>query len=232
MFMEVPPSYDLVNRLLTFRMDQVWRAGAVRSLLKTDDAGKKDGHRILDLCTGTGDLAIRLAARKKRADSVTALDFSKPMLELAKKKADSRGLKDIEFVHGDAASMPFEDSFFDAVGIAFALRNLTYKNPDRDRFLSEITRVLKPGGKFVAVETSQPENIFLRKAFHLYMRYFTAPAGSLLSGHRGAYRYLAYSAADYYNAARLKEILLSAGFSKVNYKLLFNGIAARWECIR
>ncbi len=231
MFMEVPPSYDIINRLLTFRMDQVWRSGLVSALLDGSYGGGKDRRRILDLCTGTGDLAIRLRKRSNEGDAIFALDFSRPMLEIARGKAVSKGFTDIEFIHGDASDMPFKESSFDAVGIAFALRNLTYKNPLRDLFLSEVARVLKPGGRFIAVETCQPDNMLMRRAFHFYMKYYTAPVGSLLSGHPGAYRYLAYSARNYYEPWQLKEILLSAGFSRVNYRLLFKGVAARWECI-
>jgi demethylmenaquinone methyltransferase / 2-methoxy-6-polyprenyl-1,4-benzoquinol methylase len=224
MFMAVPPSYDFLNRLLTLHMDEVWRRHAARLILKENPS------TVLDLCTGTGDLALHI--RKKSGDQteVLALDYSTPMLDIARKKAQKRKLGNIEFIQGDAAEMPFADGSLDAIGIAFAFRNLTFKNPDRDRFLIEILRVLKAGGRFVAVETSQPANTAMRFLFRTYMRVITKPIGGLLSGHRGAYHYLAHSAINYYSAPELKQILLTAGFSEVNYHHLLGGVAALWEC--
>ncbi len=224
MFLAVPPSYDRLNRLLTLRIDEYWRGKAARAILK------ENPEKVLDLCTGTGDLALRLRKHASQQTQISALDYSAPMLAVAGEKARIRKLQDIDFKQGDAAAMPFEDDSFDAVGIAFAFRNLTYKNPDRDVFLKEILRVIPPGGKFVAVETSQPGNKGLRKLFHLYMRWITRPIGGLLSGHQGAYRYLAHSAIDYYHPRELKQILLDAGFSSVNYTPLAGGMAAIWIC--
>ncbi len=224
MFMAVPPSYDRLNRLLTLRMDEYWRGKAARAVLK------ENPETVLDLCTGTGDLALRLRRKAAEKTQIHALDYSEPMLAMARDKAGKRKLHAIDFRQGDAAAMPFDDGFFDAVGIAFAFRNLTYKNPDRDVFLKEILRVLQPGSHFVAVETSQPRNKVLRNLFHLYMRWITRPVGGLFSGHRGAYRYLAHSAIDYYHPADLKQILLDAGFSSVDYTSLAGGMAALWIC--
>lgn len=219
MFLSVPPSYDLLNRILTLRFDQIWRKIAARICLENQPV------KVLDLCSGTGDLIIYFGTMSPAGTSLTALDYSMPMLDLAKKKAARRGLTSIEFIHGDVASMPFPDGHFDSVGIAFAFRNLTFHNPDRDRFLSEILRVIKPGGRFVIVETSQPKNMILRKLFHLYLRYITAPVGGILSGHYGAYKYLAHSARLYHNIEELEELLHNAGFTAVRSNLLLGGIA-------
>lgn len=219
MFTSVPSSYDMLNRLLTLRLDQLWREKAARICLENQSA------RVLDLCCGTGDLAVCLGRMARPETSVKALDYSKPMLTLARKKAVGRGLSSIEFIHGDAADMPFPDGHFGSVGIAFAFRNLTFHNPDRDRFLSEILRVLKQGGRFVIVETSQPPAKFLRKLFHWYLRWVTAPVGGILSGHHGAYRYLAHSAIHYHNRSELEQLLYNAGFASVSSHLLMGGIA-------
>ncbi len=219
MFTSVPPSYDILNRVLTLRLDQAWRRKAATLCFENRPS------RVLDLCCGTGDLAIQLRKRAGTAAKVYALDFSGPMLHLATGKAARRRYDDIEFIHGDAAEMPFSDGFFDSIGIAFAFRNLTFNNPDTDRFLREILRVLKPGGLFVAVETSQPGNRLLRKLFHIYLKYVTAPFGGLVSGHRGAYKYLSHSAINYYTAPELKELLLTAGFKNVSFLPLLGGIA-------
>ena len=226
MFMAVPHKYDLLNRLLTLRFDQKWRKIAVEKILD------KDPGRVLDLCTGTGDLAFRLAKKSGKGIEIHALDFSKPMLELAKQKASLLNISSVQFQFGDAAAMPYNDGFFDAVGTAFAFRNLTYRNPDTKKFFSEILRVLRPGGRFVAVETSQPDNAILRKLFHFQMRYITRPLGGILSGEKEAYSYLAESAIHFYKPGEMKKILLEAGFSKAKYKQLTGGVAAVWVCTK
>lgn len=224
MFMAVPPSYDVLNRLLTFRFDERWRKHAVQKILEV-----KPG-KVLDLCTGTGDLAIRIREMAPSATHITALDYSPPMLAAAKHKAQRRGFEDIDFVTGDVAALPFGDDTFDAIGIAFAFRNLTFKNPDTSLFLAEILRVLKPGGRFVIVETTQPTSRLMRALTHTYLKYITVPLGGIISGHRGAYHYLAHSAINYYDAEGVRDLLLQAGFSKVIYKLFLTGVAGVWEC--
>jgi len=225
-FMAVPHRYDLLNRLLTLRFDERWRKIAVEKILD------KKPDRILDLCTGTGDLAFRLAKNTHQDVEIHGLDFSKPMLQLAKEKAERLKILRIQFRFGDAADMPYKNGFFDAVGTAFAFRNLTYRNPDTKKFLNEILRVLRPGGRFVAVETSQPDNNLWRKLFHLQMRYITQPLGGWLSGEKEAYKYLADSAINFYKPKEMKQILLDAGFSKVKYTQLTGGVAAVWVCTK
>ncbi|MFP4690469.1 MAG: ubiquinone/menaquinone biosynthesis methyltransferase [Bacteroidales bacterium] len=224
MFQAVPPSYDRINRLLTFGIDEYWRKKAAKRLLSGNPA------RVLDLCTGTGDLALHLRKKAKPETTVLALDFSEPMLDFARSKASGQKLNDIEFIHGDAANMPFDDNSLDGIGIAFAFRNLTYKNPDRARFLNEILRVLRPGAPLIAVDTSQPDSPLIRKLLHAYMKYITGPVGGRLSGHRSAYRYLAHSAIDYYTAPDLKRIILEAGFKSADYIHFLTGVTALWEC--
>lgn len=226
MFMAVPPTYDFINRLLTLGIDQVWRRQAAGRLLQYNPA------TVLDICTGTGDLAIMLRRQAELASSIIALDYSQPMLLRAQEKSRRRNLKGIDFIHGDVADLPFEDESIDAVGIAFAFRNLTYKNPDRDVFLAEILRVLKPGGRFVIIETSQPAFSVMRWLYHTYMRIITARLGGLLSGHKGAYHYLAHSAIRFYKPSEMKTLLSGAGFRRVDYTLKLSGVAALWECIK
>lgn len=224
--MSVPPKYDLINRVLTLRFDENWRKKATSVLLSNKP------KRLLDLCTGTGDLALRLEKNAPAGTEIYAIDFSHPMLELARKKASERDGSKVDFRYGDAADLPYEDGFFDGIGIAFAFRNLTYKNPDTDKFFAQILRVLRPGGQFVAVETSQPDNLVMRGLFHAQMKYITAPVGGLLSGDKPAYKYLAHSASDFYTPEEMKKILLKAGFSKVEYQQLLGGVAALWTCIK
>ena len=226
MFMAVPPSYDFLNRLLTLRFDELWRKKAAEECLKNNP------EKVLDLCCGTGDLVLRLRKTAGSHTKITALDFSEPMLKMAKSKAERMKLTDIEFIHGDAANMPFPEGHFDSVGIAFAFRNLTFHNPDSEKFIAEILRVLKPGGRFVIIETSQPSNALIRKFYHLYMRWITAPIGGFLSGHPGAYKYLAYSARKYYNTEELCTLLTDSGFSLAISKIFLTGIASLYVAIK
>ena len=219
MFNEVPARYDMLNRVITWRLDERWRKKAAIMCLKDQPAS------LLDLCTGTGDLAIRLAKQVNGKTRIRALDYSQPMLEVAREKALKAGLTNIEFIHGDAASMPLENEDLDVIGIAFAFRNLTYKNPDREKFLQEIHRVLKPHGKFVIVESSQPGNRIMRALFRLYLTIFVAGFGGQLSGHKGAYRYLAASARNFYKPAEIERLLTNTGFEKVEYQPFIGGIA-------
>ncbi len=128
--------------------------------------------------------------------------------------------------------MPFDDGEIQAIGIAFAFRNLTYRNPGRDRYLSEIVRVLSPGGRLVIAETSQPSNRLWRGMFHTYMRALVGPLGGIISGHGSAYRYLARSVENYYRAEEVSEMLKQSGFTSVEHAPLLGGVAALHVAIR
>jgi demethylmenaquinone methyltransferase/2-methoxy-6-polyprenyl-1,4-benzoquinol methylase len=119
--------------------------------------------------------------------------------------------------------MPFPDGHFDGAGISFAFRNLTYKNPLRDPHLAEVRRVLRPGGRYVILESSQPENPVIRGLFHLFLRCFVGPVGTVISGNLGAYRYLTESTSRFYRHGEIREMLLGAGFKGVTYRPLFFG---------
>lgn len=221
MFDAVPRRYDLLNRLLTLGLDERWRTMAVQRCLDGDP------RRVLDLCCGTGDLAARLRRAAPVSAEVVGLDYSPRMLDVARRKlARSSPEQAVELVEGNAAEMPFADGEFDAVGIAFAFRNLTWRNPLRDAALAEVRRVLRPGGRFVVVETSQPHRTVARTGYHAYMRGVVAPFGGWLSGNRGAYRYLAVSASGFYDGDQVKTMLCDAGFARVEHRPLLSGVAA------
>jgi len=224
MFWSVSNRYDILNSFFTFGLDKSWRNKAVTELLKGSP------KRVLDLGTGTGDLAISLSNKSNHPLEIFALDFSQPMLDLAKKKALARRVNGISFILGDSAQLPFQNHFFDKVGTSFAFRNLTHENPDTELFFSEITRVLKPGGLFIAVDTSQPRNKWVRKLFHLYMNGYTAPLGGLISGKKEAYKYLAKSATNFDGFDKMQQRLENFGFKNVRHKPLMGGIAALWQC--
>ena len=220
-FIAVPPHYDLINKLMTWGLDRRWRRRLARECLASQPA------RVLDLCCGTGDLAITLARLAKSNTEVTGIDYSRPMLEKATQKAKKAGGKGkLSFVSGDIACIPFSEAHFDCIGTSFAFRNLSYKNPLAGRYISEVLRVLKPGGRFVIVETSQPKSNFIKKLYHLYLRYFVFWLGWLISGNREAYQYLADSATNYYAPEELGRMLVKAGFQQVSFRrLLFGAVS-------
>jgi demethylmenaquinone methyltransferase/2-methoxy-6-polyprenyl-1,4-benzoquinol methylase len=220
MFTAVPPRYDLVNRIITLGLDKRWRRLAALTCLEGNP------QRVLDLGCGTGDLTINIARLSEEGAEIAGLDYSLPMLELARMKATRAGVGEkVNFVHGEATHLPFPEGHFACVGISFAFRNLTYKNPLCQPHLTEVKRVLKPGGRYVIVESSQPDNWVIRGLFHLYLRVVTRPVGILLSGNQSAYRYLAESASRYYSPREVREVLLAAGFRSVSYRPLFFGAA-------
>ncbi len=220
MFTAIPRHYDLVNRVITWGLDRHWRWLAAEECLASRP------EKILDLCCGTGDLAITITRLDNSGAEIVGVDYSEPMLDIARQKAKSIGSnKNIAFKLDDATDLPFPDGYFDCVGMSFSFRNLTYKNPNTQRHLSEIFRVLHSDAVFVTVETSQPENRLVRKLLHLYLRWFVANVGRWLSGNKGAYQYLAESAARFYTPDEIKDMLYTAGFSQIKFRPLFLGVA-------
>ncbi len=220
-FTAVPPRYDLVNRVFTLGMDEGWRKKAARCCLESNP------QKVLDICCGTGDLAVWLARLAQPGTEVSGLDYSQPMLTLATEKAAKHRLQTpVTFIHGDVSALPFPEAHFDTIGISFAFRNLTFKNPLTEKYLKEIVRVLKPGGRFVIVESSQPPNRFIRALDHAYLRYFVKNIGYFISNNRPAYNYLAESARRFYTAEELADLLAAVGFRQVSIKRLFFGACA------
>jgi demethylmenaquinone methyltransferase/2-methoxy-6-polyprenyl-1,4-benzoquinol methylase len=217
----IPPNYDLINHLFTGGMDILWRKRAARETVASHPG------KVLDICCGTGDLSISVAKLAAKDTKVTGLDFSQPMLDVAIRKAKKAGC-DITFVTGDIADIPFPDNSFDSMCIGFGFRNLTYKNEKSAQYISEILRVLKPGGRFIIVESSQPapNAKFIRFFQQIYVKYIVSFLGKIISGNSAAYQYLADSAANYYGAEELRDLLLKSGFGNVTFKRLFFGAAA------
>jgi len=226
-FTRIPGRYDLINHVITLGMDNGWRRQD--SLVCLNDSPS----RILDICCGTGDLAITIARLAQYTPELTGADYSRHMLEIATAKASSStGAGNIRFINANVARLPFADNHFDCIGISFAFRNLTYKNPLTQGYLSEILRVLKPGGKFVIVESSQPKSPLIRFLDHLYLGLWVFPTGYLISGNKGAYRYLAESARHFYSAREMLGFLLKSGFKQATAKSLFFGAAAIYSAMK
>jgi demethylmenaquinone methyltransferase/2-methoxy-6-polyprenyl-1,4-benzoquinol methylase len=221
MFDKVSSNYDFLNRLLTFGIDISWRKKVVKFVQN------HQAKRILDIATGTGDLAIMLA--KINPEKVIGLDISEGMLEVGKKKVDRLNLNDkIEMILGDSEKLPFEDQFFDAITVGFGLRN--FENLEQG--LKEIYRVLRPKGTFVVLETSQPNKFPIKQGFTFYSKYIIPTVGKLFSKDKNAYQYLPESAAAFPYGDSFNNILLKTGFntSKV-YPQTF-GIATIYQAIK
>ena len=211
MFDNISENYDFMNRLMTFGIDVKWRKKVVKMVA---DTNAKD---ILDIATGTGDFAIMLADIKP--EKIVGLDISKGMLEIGKKKVKEKGLDHlIEMVLGDSENLPFKDNSFDAVTVGFGVRN--FENLDKG--LSEIHRVLRPGGIFVVLETSQPEKFPFKQGYKFYSKYIIPFMGRLFSKDKKAYEYLPESAEVFPYGEAFNNILKKNKFISVqNYPLMF-----------
>lgn len=216
-FNEVYNNYELINHILTFGFDTIWRKKAARVAIS------ENGEKCLDVCTGTGEMAIMISRLSSGNISVFASDFSESMLKIAITKPESENIK---FVNADSDNLPFTDDFFNYITLSFAGRNLNTSKNHLLKSLKEFYRVLKPGGRFINLETSQPDSKVLKYLFHLYLRNCVKPLGQLISGSKSAYSYLIHSIIMFYNPEELSNIILEAGFSDVTVKKLFAGLAS------
>lgn len=216
MFTRIVRRYDLMNRLMTLGRDQAWRQLTAREL-------RLDGPapRVLDLATGTGDIALAIARQYPNA-RVIAADFVRPMLQAAQLKSRERGSPVRDFAQGDALSLPFADATFDALTNGFLLRNVA----DLGRALREMRRVVKPGGQVACLEITRPGAPVFRQLFQLYFYRAVPVIGRLIGGDAQAYTYLPNSLTDFPRAAQLRRMMLEAGFREARYRLLGLGAMA------
>ena len=215
MFDAVADRYDLANRLLTFGRDQRWRNLAARLTRANKES------LVLDACTGTADLA--LAVNKVTGSKVVGVDFSKDMLRVGVEKIEKAGLSEsITFKHASVMELPYEDDAFDAVTIGFGLRN----TPDYQAAIKEFYRVVKPGGYFVCLESSQPESLFLKIPYKIYLSIMFPIIGRIASSDYKAYKYLSDSTQAFPPKKELAGMMGEAGWKDVSIKgLLFGSIA-------
>ncbi|MDX1328178.1 MAG: bifunctional demethylmenaquinone methyltransferase/2-methoxy-6-polyprenyl-1,4-benzoquinol methylase UbiE, partial [Arenibacter sp.] len=214
MFDTISGKYDGLNRVISFGIDVKWRKKVVAIV------GKNKPKSILDIATGTGDLAINMV--KTGAKEITGLDISPGMLAVGRKKIEAKKLENtVKMVVGDSENLPFEDNSFDAITVAFGVRN--FENLEKG--LSEIYRVLKKDGTFVVLETSNPTKTPYKQGYKFYTRFILPTIGKLFSKDRSAYTYLSESAAVFPHGEAFNNILKKIGFINVENKPQTFGVA-------
>lgn len=213
-FESISDNYDKMNSVISFQLHKGWRKDVMKKM------AVEKGSRTLDVCCGTGDWTIQLAEAVGSGGHVTGLDFSQNMLKVAEQKVSR--YPQIELVHGNAMDLPFEDDTFDYVTIGFGLRNV----PDYRKVLSEINRVLKPGGMIVCLETSQPELPVYRQLFRFYFKYIMPVFGKLFAKSYEQYSWLQESASTFPGMKELARLFQDIGFTEVSYRAYSGGAAA------
>lgn len=214
MFDTISKEYDGLNRVISFGIDIKWRKKVVEIVKQ------QQPKTVLDIATGTGDLAINLA--ETSAEKIVGLDISPGMLSVGKEKVKAKQLDNrIDMIIGDSENMPFEDNTFDAITVAFGVRNFeTLENG-----LKDILRVLKPGGTFVILETSVPTKFPFKQGYKVYSKFILPTIGKLFSKDKTAYKYLSESASVFPYGEALNNILRNIGFINVEDKPQTFGVA-------
>lgn len=215
-FEKIYDQYDSMNSIISFNRHKAWRKDVMKQM------NVQQGKDALDVCTGTGDWAVSLAHEVGQKGKVIGLDFSENMLKVAKEKKTELKLDHLSFIHGNAMELPFEDNTFDYVTIGFGLRNV----PDYMTVLQELNRVVKPSGKVVCLETSQPTLFGFRQLYYFYFKFIMPLFGRLFAKSYDEYTWLHDSAKDFPNKIELKNMFIKAGFKHVKVKSYSGGVAA------
>ncbi|MBI5779567.1 MAG: ubiquinone/menaquinone biosynthesis methyltransferase [Planctomycetes bacterium] len=230
-FSSIPATYELANHILTLGFDTPIRRYTAKFAASDNSAFITHNSELpkwLDVCTGTGEMAHYLSKYNNSNTLIMASDFTLPMLRYAKSKNGSS----TDFANADSLRLPFKDNTFDLVTISFATRNINVSRRNLIGCLKEFHRVLRPGGRFINLETSQPRLPLLRNLLHGFVRTFVSPIGAAISGSRPAYAYLSQTIPRFYDADELSEIILESGFAECNYKSLLGGLAAIHQGIK
>jgi demethylmenaquinone methyltransferase/2-methoxy-6-polyprenyl-1,4-benzoquinol methylase len=208
MFAEIAPRYDVMNHVLSLNIDKRWRAKTLRFL------NLRPGTPVLDTCTGTGDLALAIAKELGTETRVVGSDFCNEMLDIAKRK-QAKLLPDhnhLEFIEADTQELPFPDNYFQAVTVAFGLRNVMVT----EKGLAEMTRVCRPGGQVAVLEFSKPQVIGLRQAYNAYFKYVLPRVGQRLAkNEQSAYEYLPQSVQEFPCGEELAELMRGAALRDI-----------------
>jgi demethylmenaquinone methyltransferase/2-methoxy-6-polyprenyl-1,4-benzoquinol methylase len=224
MFGHIAPTYDLLNHLLSLNIDKYWRRRTTRLV------PPKGTAPILDLCTGTGDLALAYDRAAQGRVAIVGADFCHEMLLPAIKKADKKGAAErIRFVEADAQKLPFADDMFQISTVAFGLRNVT----NTDQGIREMVRVTQPSGRVAILEFSRPRNWLFGAIYRLYFRYVLPVVGQLLSRSKeNAYRYLPASVMEFPDGEALAQRLITHGLSDVRWYPFTFGIATLYVGVK
>lgn len=218
LFGRISSTYELINHLLTFGLDSYWRWRAIAAISMIQ------GSLWLDVCSGPGNMARGLMKKAPKETMIVAVDFCWPMLIRLKRKLSPTS--PLKLIMAQAHSLPLPPNSVDLITLAFATRNLFISKRHLSCCFQEFYRVLKPGGLYLNLETSQPRHSWLRWAFHFYVRHFVKPLGQMISGDKAAYSYLARSILRFFNEETLKNYLLEAGFQRVEIIPLSGGLVA------
>ena len=222
MFDSIAPAYDFMNRAMTMGIDIWWRKLAVKRLKRLHPT------RLLDVATGTGDFAIQLH-RSLQPQHITGIDLSQGMLDEAKRKVKEKGLeKDISFEQGDCMALPMQDEEFDAVTVAFGVRNFEHLLQG----YREMARVLKPGGMLCVLELSTPTNPIIRWFYDLYTLHIIPAIGTIKSGDKSAYRYLPQSIAAVPQGDDMLQLMREAGLRDATFKRLTLGVCTIYSAFK
>lgn len=214
-FSSIAPGYDKANSVLSFGIHHLWKKKLVRW------SGAKAGESVLDCATGTGDLALIFKQSVGEIGHVMGTDFCQEMIDLAPAKAAKKKLK-VDFRFADVSELPFPDGSFDIASISFGIRNVF----DSKKALSELYRVLKPGGRLMILEFGQPDNLAFSWVYRIYSDHLLPKVGGLLTRNKGAYQYLNQSAADFPCGQNfVNHVKDAADFKKVEFRKLSLGIA-------
>ena len=221
MFDNISANYDGLNRVISFGIDISWRKKVVQLV------SKNNPKQILDIATGTGDLAIMMS--QLNPDKIIGLDISAGMLDVGKRKIANVNLSDkIDMVVGDSENMPFNDNTFDAITVSFGVRNFA----NLDKGLTEIKRVLKPGGTFVILETSNPTKFPFKQGYKFYTTYILPFIGKIFSRDKAAYSYLCESANIFPFGEAFNNILQKNGFINTEYRPVTFGVATIYSATK
>lgn len=214
-FENISDNYDTMNSVISFKLHTIWRKDTMKRM------NVEPGAKVLDVCCGTADWTVALAAATGEQGVVKGLDFSENMLKVGMQKTQQ--LPQVELMQGNAMALPFEDNTFDYVTIGFGLRNV----PDYMQVLKEMNRVLKPGGMLVCLETSQSEIPGYRQLFRFYFKYVMPIFGKLFAKSYKEYSWLQESADNFPGMKDLAKMFANAGFERIEYKGYNGGAAAR-----
>ncbi len=216
-FHSVAARYDIMNDLMSGGIHRLWKQFTIEL------SGVRNGHRVLDIAGGTGDLALKFARRVGKEGSVILADINASMLGVGRDRLTDRGVVDnVDFVQADAQHLPFADNSFDCITIAFGLRNVT----DKSAALVSMLRVLKPGGRLLVLEFSKPVNPLLQKLYDTYSFQVLPRIGKLVTNDSDSYQYLAESIRMHPDQETLKTMMAAAGFERCTYHNLTGGIVA------